>query len=76
VHNSRNDVVHLHDTIKIDTAACREVLRDETLDDMARLMLLVAISAGDVTLTFAELKAEIAAQALDAGSVKAAIRQL
>jgi hypothetical protein len=74
-HNSRNDVVHLCDRIRIDSAACREVLRDEKLDDMARLMLLVAVAHGDVTLTFGELKVEIAAQVLNAGGVQAAIRQ-
>jgi hypothetical protein len=74
-HNSRGDVVHLHDTIKIDSAACKAVLRGDKLDDLARLMLLVAVSAGDVTMTFAELKAEIAARVLDAGGVEAALRR-
>jgi hypothetical protein len=73
-HNSRRDIVHLHDQIRIDAAACKVALRDEKLDDMARLMLLVAISAGDTTMTFAELKAAICGEVLEAGGVKAAIR--
>jgi hypothetical protein len=75
-HNSRNDIVHLCDRIRIDSAACREVLRDEKLDDLARLMLMVAVAHGDVTMTFAELKAAICGAVLDAGSVEAAIWQL
>ena len=59
-HNDRG--VHLSDT-------GRAELR-EGLDDMARLMLLVAISAADTTMTIAELKAAICGKRSDGSSTK------
>jgi hypothetical protein len=73
VHNDRG--VHLGDTVTIAAAGCRAALRDEGLDDVARLMLLVAISSGYTTMTVAELKAAACGAVLDAGGIKAAINR-
>ena len=71
-HNER--VPHLCDTVTIDAAACRAMLGDDTIDDTERLMLLVSLRYGNVTVTVAELRHAVLAAVIDAGGVKAAIR--
>ena len=72
LHNDRG--VHLCDRVVLNAKACHEALRDEGLDDIARLALLIAAASGDTTMSLAELKAVFHDEVIEAGGVGAAIR--
>jgi hypothetical protein len=62
------------DEVVIKAAECRAALGRRHLDDVERLMLVVAIGLGDGTVTFGELKRQALRAVAKAGSIKAAIK--
>jgi hypothetical protein len=68
--------VHECDAVIIDVAACRGILDNGALDDAEILLTLAAIRSGGGVVTFRELRHMAQAAVLEAGSVKAAIKQL
>jgi hypothetical protein len=63
--------------VTIDAADCRAMLEYRRhLDDVSRLMLLIAARHGDGVMTFRELKGMVLQAAAEAGTVKAAIKVL